>query len=159
MFDSYRAARRSIGRCFTRGGFIRRLVTTLPLLCSPLLSSPLLHAAPLLSDPAAGITVSWQAPTENTDGTLLTDLAGFRIYGGADPSNLTVQASVMNPSIDRYVIESLSAGIWYFAVTAVDASGNESNLSEVASVDLGSGQGPGPLPLPVRPPRGGPIYR
>jgi len=157
MFDLQIAGRRSMGRGFTCGKFVRRLVTTLPLLCTPLLCSPLLHAAPLLSDPAEGVTVSWVAPTENTDGTPLTDLAGFRIYCGADPSSLMLQTSIMNPSIDRYVIESLSAGTWYFAVTALDASGNESNLSDLTSIALDSGQLP--TPAPVRPPRSGPVSR
>jgi hypothetical protein len=155
MFDLHIAGRRSRGRGFTCGRIVRWLVTTLPLLCTPLLCSPLLHAAPLLSDPAQGVTVSWVAPTENTDGTPLTDLAGFRIYCGADPSSLTVQTSIMNPSIDTYVIESLSGGTWYFAVTALDASGNESTLSEITSIALDSGQ----PPRPVRPYRGGPFYR
>ena len=34
---------------------------------------------------AAEIKLAWDPPTEYSDGTLLTDLAGYRIYYGAAP--------------------------------------------------------------------------
>jgi hypothetical protein len=38
-----------------------------------------------------------------------------------------------NASLSRYVVESLSAGTWYFAVVAVNSRGTTSTFSSVAS--------------------------
>lgn len=92
--------------------------------------------------PAAGnagitsITVSWVAPSENVDGTALTDLAGFVIVYGTSSDALSQSVHIDNPSIDRYLLEDLSAGTWYFGVKAFNASGAESELSTLASKTL-----------------------
>jgi hypothetical protein len=38
-----------------------------------------------------------------------------------------------NAGLTRYVVEALSTGKWYFALTAVDSIGQESSFSNVAS--------------------------
>ena len=78
-------------------------------------------------------TVRWQPPTENTDGSELTDLAGFRISYGTSPSSLTRNVTIDNPGITSYVIDNLTPGTWYFGVRAYRAGGQESELSELAS--------------------------
>src|SRR6187455_652235 len=65
-------------------------------------------------------TLSWSPPTENTDGTALTDLASYRILYGRSPKNLSKVVHVPNPSVTNYIIENLSSGKWYFAVVAVN---------------------------------------
>ncbi|HVW69349.1 MAG TPA: putative Ig domain-containing protein, partial [Steroidobacteraceae bacterium] len=55
-------------------------------------------------------TVSWAAPTENTNGTALTNLAGFRIYYGTDSNSLSQTASVADPTTLSYVIKGLASG-------------------------------------------------
>jgi hypothetical protein len=78
-------------------------------------------------------TLSWSPPTENTDGTALTDLASYRILYGRNPSNLSKAVQVANPSVTSYVVENLASGKWYFAVIAVNNSGVSSTPSNVAS--------------------------
>jgi hypothetical protein len=86
-----------------------------------------------LPSPTTGsATVSWEAPTENTNGTALTDLSGFRIYYGTDATHLTPYATLTNPGLLLYVIDSLPVGTTYFfAVTALAADGEESARSAV----------------------------
>jgi len=81
-------------------------------------------------------TLSWEAPTTDTNGAPLTNLAGYRIYYGVDENNLTatVQTGV---GLQTYVVDDLGAGTWYFAVKAVTSAGVESALSEVVSKTIG----------------------
>jgi hypothetical protein len=78
-------------------------------------------------------TVSWTAPTQNTDDSPLTDLSGYRIAYGRSSTSLDQSATVSNSSLTTYTIESLSAGQWFFAVYAVNAAGIESETSNVAT--------------------------
>jgi hypothetical protein len=79
-------------------------------------------------------TLSWLPPTENTDGTVLTDLAGFKIYYGTQAGNYTDVITINNAGITSYVVENLPAGnTYYFVVTAVTSSGVESGYSVVGS--------------------------
>jgi len=77
--------------------------------------------------------LSWVSPTQNTDGTSLTNLAGFTIRYGRSADELTQSVSITNPSVSSYVVENLSAGAWFFAVVAVNSAGYESALSNVAT--------------------------
>jgi hypothetical protein len=78
-------------------------------------------------------TLSWTSPTENTDGTALTNLAGFRIQYGSSPTALTQTIQVANPGLATYVVTGLSSGNWYFAVRAYSSSGAESANSNTVS--------------------------
>jgi hypothetical protein len=78
-------------------------------------------------------TLSWQPPTQRTDGTPLTDLAGYRILYGNSSGNYPNRVTVDNPGLTSYVIENLAQGTWYFVMTAFDASGAESDYSSVGS--------------------------
>jgi hypothetical protein len=82
------------------------------------------------------VTLSWIAPTMNFDGTALVDLSGYRIYEGtsSDPSALTPIVTLTNPGLSIYVLENLSSGRHYFAMTAVNSVASESDLSNVATV-------------------------
>ena len=77
--------------------------------------------------------VSWTPPTTNTDGSTLTNLAGYNIYYGTSPNALNQQVQVSNVGVTNYVISGLTTGTWYFAVTAYSSAGTESSLSNVAS--------------------------
>jgi hypothetical protein len=79
------------------------------------------------------VTLRWQAPTQNTDGSALTDLAGYRILYGKSTTALTQTVSVANPSLTVYVVEQLTSGTWYFAIKAYTSDGTESANSNVAS--------------------------
>jgi Putative Ig domain len=77
-------------------------------------------------------TLTWVAPTQNTDGTALTNLTGYRIHYGTNSSSLTQSVTISNASISTYVLGNLSPGTWYFAVKAL-AKGVESDFSNVAT--------------------------
>lgn len=74
-------------------------------------------------------TLMWTAPTERTDNTPLTNLAGFNIYYGQTSGDYGNKIALNNPGITTYMVDNLSTGTWYFVVTAVDATGLESNPS------------------------------
>lgn len=87
-----------------------------------------------VTDAATGTaTLSWSPPTQNEDGSPLTDLRGYEIRYGQDPSSLSTTISLSNPSLSIYVVENLSSGTWYFAVAAVNSEGVTSSLSNVVS--------------------------
>jgi hypothetical protein len=77
------------------------------------------------------VTLSWEAPTSNTDGTPLTNLAGYRIYYGSSPTDLSQSVQIGSVGIQTYVLDDLQSGTWYFAVMAETSSGNESALSNI----------------------------
>ena len=81
---------------------------------------------------SGNVSLSWTAPTSNTDGTALTDLAGYKIYYGTSSTNLNTMVTVSNGSTN-YVIEGLTAGTWYFAISSYTTVGTESALSNVVS--------------------------
>ena len=81
-------------------------------------------------------TLSWTPPTEYEDGTMLTDLAGYRFYYGTSPASYPNQVSVDNPGISSYVIENLSPNTYYIVATAVTDSGVESRFTNVATKQI-----------------------
>lgn len=82
---------------------------------------------------AGRATLSWDAPSTRTDGSPLTNLAGFKLYYGTSASNLSNMVQVSDPGARSWVIENLTVGTWYFAASAYDQSGMESARSNVAS--------------------------
>lgn len=87
--------------------------------------------------PSGSATLTWLPPTQNTDGTPLTNLSGYEVRYGRDPDNLDQSVRLNNPSMSVYVLENLSPGTWYFAVAAVNDRGIASPLSNVASKTIG----------------------
>ena len=86
---------------------------------------------------AGSATLSWDAPTTNSDGTPLTDLAGYKIYYGTDSANYTEIIDTGNTT--SYQVNNLTDGLtYYFAVTAYDTSGNESAFSNEVSKTIQS---------------------
>jgi hypothetical protein len=79
----------------------------------------------------SGAELSWTPPTQNTDGSSLTNLAGYRIAYGTSPNALTQTVQVSNVGITRYTIDNLSPGTYYFAVRAYTSTGTESGNSNV----------------------------
>ena len=77
-------------------------------------------------------TLSWTPPALNTDGTPLTDLAGYRIYFGSSSGRYTETVTLNNPGLTTYVVENLLPGNWYFVSTAINAAGIESSYSNEA---------------------------
>ena len=78
-------------------------------------------------------TLQWVAPTENTNGTALTNLAGYRIYYGTSATAMTQTVQITNPDIVTYEVSNLSPGTWYFSARSYTSANVESNASAVAS--------------------------
>jgi Putative Ig domain len=78
-------------------------------------------------------TLSWMPPTQNTDGSVLTNLSGYRIYYGTSPSALNQTITLNNPGLTTYIVQNLSPATYYFAVKALASTGVESSLSTTAS--------------------------
>jgi hypothetical protein len=78
-------------------------------------------------------TLNWHPPTENTNGSAITNLAGYTIVYGTNKSNLTSSVKLANPGLTSYVVENLSAGTYYFGVTAYNSAGGASAVSSVVS--------------------------
>jgi hypothetical protein len=81
-------------------------------------------------------TVTWVPPTQNTDGSPLTDLAGYKIYWGTSPGVYSNSLTVDNPGLAAYVVENLVPAKYYFVATAVNAEGVESEPSNVATGEV-----------------------
>ena len=76
------------------------------------------------------VTLSWFAPTRNSDGTPLQDLAGYKIYYRRSPGTYDYVVRIDNPGITTYVIEQLSPATYFFNATSFNTSGVESSFSE-----------------------------
>jgi hypothetical protein len=85
---------------------------------------------------AGNAALDWTAPTENTDGSALTNLAGYKVHYGTSPGQLTQVEKLTNPGLTTYVVDNLSAGTWYFSVSSYSANGTESSSSAVVSTTI-----------------------
>src|SRR5450631_4411435 len=66
--------------------------------------------------PTVSVFFSGTAPTENADGSPITDLAGYRIYYGTNAADLTSKVDVSGAHSTTYVIKGLNSARYYFAV-------------------------------------------
>lgn len=84
--------------------------------------------------PAVGTaSLTWTAPTQNTDGSPLTNLAGYRVYRGTSANALNEVIQIPGAANTAYAYTQLANGTHYFAVSAYSAAGAESAKSEVGS--------------------------
>ncbi len=75
---------------------------------------------------ASSVSLSWDANSEN-------DLAGYKVYYGTNSRDY--QESLYVGNITAYQIDGLkSDSQYFFAVTAIDLSGNESNFSDESGI-------------------------
>src|SRR5262249_61080989 len=118
------------------------------------------------SGTAGVLEASWLAPTTNTDGSSLTDLAFYRLYHGSAstpcPGSAFLQIASPTPTPQTnetvtYTLTGLLLGSRYFvAVTAVDSDANESDCSSVASAVARSDAGSAPRLVAFPTPRPNP---
>ncbi len=73
--------------------------------------------------------LSWQPPTQNTDNSTLTDLAGYKVYYGTSSGDYSETITLTNTGLTSYVVENLAPTTWYFAMTAFNSYGVESHYS------------------------------
>lgn len=82
------------------------------------------------------VTLAWEPPGANEDGSPLTDLAGYRVYEGPTAGDYSSEVDVgMATEFSSGPIEE---GVHHFAVTAYDGFGNESPYSEITVAVPGS---------------------
>lgn len=82
-------------------------------------------------------SLSWLPPTQNTDGSSLTNLAGYKIYYGTSQGVYPNIITLNNVGLAAYVVENLSNGsTYYFVITAFNSDGVESVYSAVGSKAL-----------------------
>jgi Putative Ig domain len=100
---------------------------------NPTSPAPATPTSPTTGPPSTTAALSWTVPTENADGTPLTNLAGYRVYHGTSAAALSDVRHISRPDLTQYLFESLTSGTHYFAITALNASGVESALSGIGS--------------------------
>jgi Putative Ig domain len=86
---------------------------------------------------SGSVPLSWVPPTTNTDGSPLTNLAGYIISYGTSASGLTQQITVASATATSYTVTGLAAGTWYFTVAAYTSVGTQSAPSNTASTTIG----------------------
>lgn len=87
----------------------------------------------------AEVDLSWTSPTTNTDGSQLTDLAGFHIYRSLSSGNYSSNPVASVGVTESYVDNSVSNGqTYYYQITAFDADGDEGPPSEEVSAETQS---------------------
>lgn len=94
-------------------------------------------------------TLSWTPPSQNVDGSALTDLAGTKIYYGTSATVLSSAQTVSGAGITTAVLSPLTPGTWYFALRSYTVSGVESDLSVPVSKVVGSASGTKSVALSV----------
>jgi hypothetical protein len=78
-------------------------------------------------------TVNWLPPTTRADGTLLSTLAGYRLYYGTSPGSYSNMIVVTNPGLTSYVVGNLPAATYYFSIVAYDTAALDSAYSAAVS--------------------------
>lgn len=117
---------RTVGRC----GFL--LVAAILLGLHGCYGTPGTATGPTDGDGTA--TVSWIAPTQNADGSKITDLAGYMIYYGTSPDNLAESVEVKGPRTTSYTVKNLKSGTtYYFNIVAFTARGIRGSASPTVS--------------------------
>lgn len=90
----------------------------------------------VVQQPLGSATVLWDIPTTNADGSPMNDLAGFEVHYGAASQSYTEIMPIDDSAASSVQIDELSPGEYFFAVLAVDTSGNKSALSAEVSKDV-----------------------
>jgi hypothetical protein len=79
-------------------------------------------------------TVSWTPPTQNEDGSALTNLANYKLFVASSAAGVpSATPTTFAAPASSYVVTGLAAGTWYFGVRSVNSAGVESVMSNVAS--------------------------
>jgi putative Ig domain-containing protein len=84
----------------------------------------------------ATVSLAWNAPTQNADGTAISGLAGFHIYYGTTAGALSSTVTISNPGTTTAVINGLAHGTYYFSVVAYNNAGQDSKSSNMATTTI-----------------------
>ena len=87
----------------------------------------------------SGASLSWSAPTTNSDGSPLQDLAGYNIFRSTDSASGFAKINAATVTIRTYIDSGLTNGVtYYYFVTAIDTDGLESAPSSTGIAVYGS---------------------
>ena len=81
-------------------------------------------------------SLQWEMPPSKVSGEPLDDLAGYRILYGRSSSDLDHSVLITDPATTSYQFSTLTSGVWYFAVVAVNASGLEGPPTTLATKSI-----------------------
>jgi len=82
------------------------------------------------------VTLSWTAPTTRTNGTPLTNLAGFRIRYGTSAGNQPNVVEVRGAGLTSAEVTELAPATYFFSVCAVDGAGVTSAYTAPVSTTI-----------------------
>ncbi|WP_161974451.1 fibronectin type III domain-containing protein [Piscinibacter terrae] len=99
---------------------------------TPSTPTPSTPTPPTPAPTTGSITLSWTAPTTNSDGSAISDLAGYRVYYGTASGFYTDNVTIDNPSTLTATISNLPADTYYVIVRAFNSVNSES----LASVEV-----------------------
>ena len=85
---------------------------------------------------AGTVTLAWDVPTTNTDGTLLTDLAGYKVYYGTSSGSYNQSIDVGN--VTTYTLNLTDGTTYYFTVIVYNTVRSESMYSNEACRTIGT---------------------
>lgn len=83
-------------------------------------------------------TLEWTPPTQNEDGTPLTNLAGYRIYYGTTSGDYSETIELDSPGLTSYTIQDLAPGTYYLVMTSYTSDNLESRYTPEVSFELGT---------------------
>jgi hypothetical protein len=72
------------------------------------------------------VTLNWVTPLSKSDGTTLTELAGYYIHYGSDSAAMNEVIQVAASGLTIYAIGNLPTGTYYFSIASYSAAGVES---------------------------------
>ncbi len=82
------------------------------------------------------VTLAWTPPTQNTDGTALTDLAGYQLRWGPKSGSLDQSVTLSNAGLSSYVVAGIAPGEYSFVMFAVNSRGVSSDPSNSIEVSV-----------------------
>lgn len=84
------------------------------------------------------VTLSWSPPTHNSDGSSITNLAGYTLHYGTASQDYTGSIEITSPTQTSYVLSdnSFPPGTYYFAISAYNAQQVSSPFSSEVSVTV-----------------------
>lgn len=81
-------------------------------------------------------SLQWETPPSKVSGEPLDDLVGYRILYGRSSTDLDHSVLITDPATTSYRFSTLTSGVWYFAVVAVNSSGLEGPPTTVATKSI-----------------------
>jgi hypothetical protein len=105
---------------------------------NPLTSSVESPVGPTASSTNKSVTLSWSPPTHNSDGSSITNLAGYTLHYGTASQDYTGSIEITSPTQTSYVLSDngFPPGTYYFAISAYNAQQVSSSLSSEVSVTV-----------------------